>query len=61
MLFHPNICEVPTYKNAIVIVIQKNMIVTRQIILPLPTKVLYKCGCFEGIFQKAKVARLLIY
>ena len=39
-------------------VIQQN---SRRIVLPLLTKALYKIGCFNGIFQKAKVAPLLIY
>ena len=43
------------------IVFQQNMRVTRQIVLPLLTKALYKFGCFKGILQKAKLALLLFY
>ena len=42
-------------------VMQQNSRVTRRIVLPLLTKALYKIGCFNGIFQKAKVAPVLIY
>ena len=42
-------------------VVQQNMRVTRWIVLPLLTKALYEFGCFEGIFQKAKLALLLFY
>ena len=37
------------------------MRVTRQIVLPLLTKLLYEFGCFKGILQKAKLALLLFY
>ena len=42
-------------------VVQQNMRVARQIVLPLLIKALYKFGFFEGILQKAKFALLLIY
>ena len=42
-------------------VVQQNMRVTRQIVFPLLTKVLYKFGCFEGILQKARLALLIFY
>jgi hypothetical protein len=48
-------------KTLRVIVIQKIMRVTRQIVLPLLTKALYKFGFSEEILQKAKFALLLIY
>ena len=41
--------------------VQKNMRVTRRIVLPLLTKVLYEFGCFEGILLKAKFALVLLF
>ena len=51
----------PISKSPSVIVIQQNMRVTRQIVLPLLTKALYEFGCFKGILQKAKLALLIFY
>jgi hypothetical protein len=36
-------------------------IITRRIVLPLLTKALYEFVCFEGSFQKAKLALLFFY
>ena len=33
-------------------VVQQNMRITRQIVLPLLTKALYKFGCFKGFCKK---------
>ena len=42
-------------------VVQQNMRVTGQSVLPLVTKALYKFGCFKRILQKAKLPLLLVY